>query len=431
MSKSKSRNKKKPQPTRQLPTLQSNNQNASITFDYRSLLSKYNKEEIDKSVVKYYEAVQTWINELLEKIDEIESKKESVVNALNLTTVKLNKKYKSNDALTDEENNILQARHDFLAENYSVRMDIVKNKLLSIKEQATNIEKRIADIISGNDAIQQLALLEKEERVSFGFLADITAKIVRDSLKRIEFFESEQSYVEWVVKKSEAWATKYKKYKTTDYKKFGEICKEEVIDKKNSNRIFKEWQELRLKIESKLQAILEKESQSHIYIKDNNEFAVQQIISELEKYRNSIDSLYLNERKERLSIYQRYAHRENKDTLEEICTKGRIYELTYSFQKAILSIIDNCCKSEDKVFILRWADDILNFQIDSILFAISDSKFDSISMIIIDEFSEIRKTNYEILLSDAEEFSRALERRNDEVQSLIYKMRKGLGDNDE
>ena len=48
----------------------------SSTFDYREMLSVYNIDEIDHSVIKYYEAVQSWIDGLIRKIESYEQQKE-------------------------------------------------------------------------------------------------------------------------------------------------------------------------------------------------------------------------------------------------------------------------------------------------------------------------------------------------------------------
>ena len=85
----------------------------SSEFDYTQLLAKYNLAEIDKSVIKYYQAVQQWTDELLDRLGDFEQQKEEVINDFNLISLKLSKKYEQNDNLTDKENILLQKRQQF------------------------------------------------------------------------------------------------------------------------------------------------------------------------------------------------------------------------------------------------------------------------------------------------------------------------------
>ena len=47
----------------------------TANFDYMTLLNKYDTVSIDKSIIKYYEAVQKWIDELMEYLADFEQQK--------------------------------------------------------------------------------------------------------------------------------------------------------------------------------------------------------------------------------------------------------------------------------------------------------------------------------------------------------------------
>ena len=65
----------------------------SSEFDYTALLAKYDVKAINKSVIKYYQAVQQWTCELIDKLDAYEERKEAVIRDFNLIGLKLSKKY--------------------------------------------------------------------------------------------------------------------------------------------------------------------------------------------------------------------------------------------------------------------------------------------------------------------------------------------------
>lgn len=396
----------------------------SSTFDYTALLAKYDIKSIDSSVIKYYQAVQQWVEELLEKLDYYENEKEDVIRDFNIIGLKLGKKYENIDQLTAEENNLLRERQRYLASRFSLGMNSVKSKLLAVKHQVDELEYRIDEIDNGDDAIHQLALLEKEERASFSFIAENTAKIIRNALKKIEFFEANHQYVVWAIETWEQWTEKYKVFRTTYREELNGSCEEDGIEEEIWQKWFSDWQTLRFRIEQKFQPIVEHELRERVAMVKEDEISVaQQIIAELEVYRNAVDTFFREERK---GIYQNFAFQSNGDIQDKLEAESKLYKLTADFQNALQSIVFNCAKAEDRIFILNWANDLLDIQIDDVLALISDNDLDKISETILTEFSELKKKNYEIYLADAKSYGEEQARRDKQFNSLLFKMRKGL-----
>ena len=420
----------KPRLMEQLQTLQEEIESLqtvvllSSEFDYTALLAKYDIKSIDSSVIKYYQAVQQWTNELLEKLDYYENEKEDVIRDFNIIGLKLGKKYENIDQLTAGENNLLRERQRYFASRFSLGMNSVKSKILAVKHQADELEYRIDEIDNGDDAIHQLALLEKEERASFSFIAENTAKIIRNALKKIEFFEANHQYVVWAIEAWEQWTEKYKVFRTTYREELKGSCEEDGIEEEIWQKWFSDWQTLRFRIEQKFQPIVEHELRSRVAMAEEDEISVaQQIIAELEVYRNAVDTFYREERK---GIYQNFAFQSNGDIQDKLEAESKLYKLTADFQNALQSIVFNCAKAEDRIFILNWANDLLDIQIDDVLALISDNDLDKISETILTEFSELKKKNYEIYLADAKSYGEEQARRDKQFNSLLFKMRKGL-----
>ena len=396
----------------------------SSTFDYTALLAKYDMTAIDNSVIKYYQAVQQWTEELMEKLDYYEKEKETVIHDFNIISLKLGKKYENSDTLTEEENSLLRNRQRDFAVRFSLGMNSIKSKILAVKHQADDLEYRIDEIDSGDDAIHQLALLEKEERASFAFVAENTAKIIRNALKKIEFFEANHEYVVWAINTWETWTEKYKVFKTTYRNEMKGLCEDDGIEEEIWQKWYDDWQALRFRIEQKVQPVIERELRGRIAMLHEDEISVaQQIIAELEVYRNAVDKFYREERK---GIYQNFVFQSGGDIQDKLETENKLYKLTADFQSALQSIIFNCTKAEDRIFILNWANDLLDIQIDDILALISDNDLDSISDTILSEFSRLKQKNYEIYLADAKSYAEEQARRDKQFNSLLFKMRKGL-----
>lgn len=420
----------KPQLLQQLQEVQSQIEDLqkvvllSSTFDYATLLSKYDINSINSSIIQYYQAIQQWIDELLEKLDYYEQVKNDIIRDFNIIGLKLAKKYESSDALTQEENLLLRDRQRYFASRFSLGMNGVKSKLLAIKHQADDLEYRIDEIDNGEDAIHQLALLEKEERASFSFIAENTAKIIRNALKKIEFFEANHQYVVWAVQTWEKWTNDYRVFKTTCLEHLKHICEEDCIEEEVWKNWYLQWQSVRFKIEKKIQPIIEKELRERIAMVSNQEKSVaEQIVNALEIYKNAIDNFYKDERK---GIYQNFVFQSNGEIQERLETESKLYKLTAQFQQTLQGIIFNCAKAEDRIFILNLASDLLDIQIDEVLALVANHDLTQISNAILTEFSKLKQKNYEIYLADAKSYGEEQSRRDKQFNSLIFKMRKGL-----
>ncbi len=277
----------------------------SSTFDYREMLSVYNIDEIDHSVIKYYEAVQSWIDGLIRKIESYEQQKEEIIRDFNIIGLKLSKKYEENDNLTSDENTLMELRQRYFQRNLALGMNSVKSKLLAVKRQADDLEDRIDEIDNGTDSIRELALLEQEQRASFAFIAENTAKIVRNALLKIEFFESHHQYVMDAIDIWETWTADYLVFKTTYKELLKGTCEDDGIEENIWSGWYSNWQKLRFAIEQKVQPVVEYGLKRDIEtVQPDEEGVVKKLISILKQYKDNVDAFYKEERK---SIYQKYA----------------------------------------------------------------------------------------------------------------------------
>ena len=396
----------------------------SSTFNYKFLLSKYNMEEIGSSMIQYYEAVQSWINALLQKLNDYETQKEKVILDFNAISLKLSKKYENNSNLTEQENDLLQQRQEFFRKNLSLGMHSVKSKLLAVKKQADDLENRIDEINEGQNSIKELALLEKEERINFSFLAENTAKIIKNALLKIEFFEQQHQFVLHAIEIWESWTEDYKVFKTTYKEDLKNSCKEDDVEEEIWTKWYEDWTKLRFAIEQKIQPIIERGLKSIIPVSSSHDKTVaERLIAVLENYKNNIDKFYLEARK---GIYQKYVFQSGGELQEKFETEGILYGFTATLQTELQNILFDCKNAEDRIFILNWANSLLDISIDEILAFVADNDLQSISQEILTEFASLKQKNYDIYLADAKAYAKEKEKREKEYNSLVFKMRKDL-----
>lgn len=396
----------------------------SSDFDYTALLAKYDIKAIDTSLIKYYQAVQQWCRELMEKVDSYEEQKASVIKDFNLISLKLSKKYEANSNLTEAENILLCDRQHFFQKNFSLGMNSVKTKILAVKKQADALEYRIDEIDEGENSLRELAELEQEKRVSFAFLAENTAKIIKNALRKIEYFEANHTFVMNAVNIWENWTEGYRVFKTTYKEDMKHDCEDDGIEEEIWSAWYQDWQQLRYAIELKMQPVIERGLHGSMPTNKEVKTSVpEQLIHILDDYKKQIDKFYKEERK---GIYQKFAFQAGGDLQEKFETESSLYKFVAMLQSELQDIIFNCKNAEDRVWILNWANSLLDIQIDEVLKFVANNDLQKISNTILDEFAALKQKNYDIYLADAKAYSEEKARREKAYNSLIFKMRKDL-----
>ena len=395
-----------------------------IEFNYEELLKKYDTESIDKSVIKYYKAIQSWTNDLMNKLDLYEKEKEDTIQNFNLISLKLSKEYENDKNLTEEENSIFKNRQKYFKSKLLLGLNSTKDKILAVRNAADNIKNRLDDINSGTDPLRELGILENETRASFELVAENTANIITEALEKINFFENNSSYINKAVEILEKWTDDYKIFKTAYKEKLKVISEEDDIEEEIWGEWYKEWENKRILIENKIQPVIDK-GFDHSKMGDNNEIvsSIISMVDVLEKYKNSIDSFYLEERK---AIHQKYAFVPGGELREKFEMEKMVYDYASEFCDDIQKIVFGCEVTENKIFILKWSNDIMDLHIDDVLAFVADKDLQKISKKVLAEFAAIKKKNYDVYLSDAKSYSEAKAQRDKEYNSLMYKMRKEL-----
>lgn len=397
--------------------------NTPVNFNYTDLLSKYNLTEIDKSVIKYYQSVSQWLNELLDNLDGFEQQKQNIINEFNNITLKLSSQL-SNNGLSVEENNLLQKRQRFLQGKLSLDMSIVKRRLLAIKEQAEDAKDRIELINGSENFFKDLAQLEKEDRPSFALVAEDTANILMNALQRINYIETNRRFATVAVDIWEQWTEDYKIFKTKDKEELKNSAEQDGIDESIWQSWYADWQKLRFTIEEKIQPALARGLKGDIPTEKENEITViEQLIRCLEMYKEDIDKFYLEERK---SIYQKYAFVPGGDLQDKFEAEGELYKRTAKFQSDLQEIIFSCSKTADRMFILKWAENLLDIQIDEIIAFVADKDLQQISREVLQSFSALKQKNYDAYLNDAKAYGQEKANREKQYNSLMFKMRNEL-----
>lgn len=399
----------------------------SSTFDYNTILINYDINSIDSSIIKYYEAIQSWIDDLISKLQYFEDTKWDIIKEFNVCGLKLSRKYEDNAKLDKEENLLLKNRQTFLRKNIDLGMSSIKTKLLSVKNQADIVESRIEEINDSENSITLLAELEEEKRASFKFIAENTANIIKNALIKVEYFEANKDFVTNIINSESKWSENYKVFKTKDKEELKSLSEEDGVEEAIYMSWYQDWRNKKYILEKSFTELIKQGIKKSIVsiIKDDNEskYMIEEVINILETYSENIDAFYKNERK---NIHQKYAFEPSGDIQEKLKVESDLYKITSKFQSDLQNIIFKLDSAEERIFLLKWAEEIIDLQVNEVLFFVKDKEFNKISETILNQFADLKRSNIENYISDAQLYSQEKSNREKQFNSLMYKMRKEL-----
>ncbi len=399
------------------PIKEPTQKNLPVPFDYTPILAEFNLPELEDSPIKYFNAVLSVSDELLDVLQELETAQADTIAESLQIAIKLNAKYVDNPNLTAEENSLLAERQKFLSKRLELNTDEPKLKILFVKAQAEKFFERLDKINEGDNSICELAELKAESRVDFKFLVENLERIITAAQNKIKFFIEHKDLVANIVDSQYEWTDSYKAFKTSLYEELFAICCDNNIDEEIFSKWYDDWKEKRFAIEQRFMPLVEFAFKGHL----NDSFG--RVIDVLQSYRNSVDKFYLHERK---NIYQKFAFTAGGDLQEKFETENELYKLAEKLQRDLQEIIFSTDKTETRIFILRWSEPLLNLPIDAISDFIREKELDAISKEILTQFAELRQKNFAMYIADSKAYSKAIQQREKDYNALIFNMRKGL-----
>ena len=386
----------------------------SLPFSREKILAGYNLNEISSSLFRYNDAVKSLADLLLDRLKIYETSKQSTIQKFSSITSKLQTKYIPSSHLTDEENKLLADRQKVLSQELQLDMSDVKNKIINVKVQIERLEQRIDEINCGENSLTELAALNRN-CPDFSFVADNLLNLIAKWKDTLKFFDDNEWYVSNIADAQLAWTDSYKSFKTSLREELAADCRNDGIDEEIFSAWYDDWQKKRFAIEERYLPLTEFLLKGHVNI--FNTFWI------LDCYKDSVDKFYLHERK---NIYQKFAFTAGGDLQEKFETESELYKLAEKFQRDLQEIIFSRGKTEERIFLLRWSEPLLNISIDEISNFIRDKELDAISEEVLTQFAELRRQNFAAYIADSQAYSDAVQKREKEFNALIFRMRKDL-----
>lgn len=400
----------------QLPEPQPQNLFTS-DFNYRQEMQHYSLVEINNSVWQYSKAAQQWLNYLLTQIDDWANRHQHLLaHALELNNI-LAKKLPSSKHLTEAEQQFLNARHQQLQQTLNFGLDVPRHALIDLLQQAQGLEQQLNTTTS----LTLLAQLEQQARPSFSLLAEHSATLCTQTLKKLEWLENSLAFVQAIVTSEQQTTADYlillDKYQQ-DLTQYG---KDSSVEPEHIDAWFAEWRQERLQILQQWQPLIQAGLQSVL-----SEKTVLDTLVCMQDYQQQLDKFYLQNR---LGIHTTYAGMPNDNRLEKLGKEQELTKLNHHFMQQLETVIFATETTAQKIWLVRFSDvwqqnivqEITQFLANQQLIERSD-----IVQIMSEEMRKLQQQNLASYLQDAKSYSQALAQREQDVNTLVFKMRKAL-----
>jgi hypothetical protein len=394
----------------------------SIDFNYRQILMSYNIKESNSSSIKYYGSCKNWINELISGLDEFEQEQHVTIADIMNIQKQLNIEYEENQSFSEAENDFFSNKVQDAIKLFDFTFTEVKNSLYKfLKESEQNLQTLNA-IDQHANPIEQLAIIESKPRPDFAVFADYTGLKLEEKFKKFAWFEENSEAIKQMIGEISYFYQEYLEFIETESQKFKEKNLKESIDAENIDLWFSEWRRERFLILNKLHNVLDSfGSEKKLSVE-----VLLNIFTALKNYQAEINNFYFEET---ANIHQKFAFQSGGDLQEKFEREMELSKINYKLSNSLRDIIFDCKSSTDKIYLVRWAKEWFDLQVDQIINFTATREIQDITPAFkeaLDKIELLKRQNFEIFLNDVKKYTEVAKRNNDDYNSLMFKMRKEL-----
>lgn len=386
-------------------------------FNYLIELQHYHCQDINQSSLKYAQALQQWATQLLIKLDEFCQQHSPLMAIANQLHQRLHSDISINDSVADDLP-LLVARDEYLQQQLNFDLNVLRQKLLNFVEQGLTLQQQLLASANSSDVLSQLSTIQQNARPSFEFVAEYTSYLVTHYLNKLEWLQANQQAIQTLVEIHYQWLVNFDEFTSKDYAQFMALAQKERIDNNLAELWFNEWRQQRRIIETQLLPLYQ--------LAFNQQCDLQTAIdtaNRLQQYQQAIDQFY---KKERLACHQRYAFTTNGQQQEQYETQLQLFKLASQFETNIEKILFAIPNVATRMQLLRWSETMTQQHFNQLHQQTELCVNNDIWQTIRAELRQLQQRSLETFIQDIAYFSQERKKRDDELNSLIYKMRKEL-----
>ncbi len=319
------------------------------------------------------------------------------------------------ESCTEGDHQLIHQRTKYLSEHLNFGMESLNSDLLSFKEEAVSL------IYELNNAknLQAVYKFNKKELPDFYLIAEQTSALFSAQLLKVEMFKNNQETFNQIADIHEKWRNNLREFLNVTKSHFNKHCKKNKIEEELFTKWYNEWSEIRLSIERHIEPLIKAGIEKVLPFKE-----IIRISDLTSKFlTDEYDLLYS---KQLIPIYQyHYSDKKTGELLLTLEKESLIHKILSKFRSKIEDIIFDVDTNEGRLFIVRWAQDWYEEQIDNIVtFTANKDVSDKIAKDTLKDLHELKQRNFETVLLDKKAYAEANKELTDAFNALMFKMRK-------
>ncbi|MDX9978360.1 MAG: hypothetical protein RBS16_10080, partial [Candidatus Cloacimonadales bacterium] len=281
-------------------------------------------------------------------------------------------------------------------------------------------EEAVSLIYELNNAknLQAVYKFNKKELPDFYLIAEQTSAMFSDQLLKVEMFKNNQETFNQIADIHEKWRNNLREFLNVTKSHFTEHCKKNNIEEELFTKWYNEWSEIRLSIERHIEPLIKAGIEKVLPFKE-----IIRISDLTSKFlTDEYDQLYS---KQLIPIYQKYAFDKKTGEIHLTLEKESfIQNILSKFRSEIEDVIFDVDTNEGRLFIVRWAQDWYEEQIDNIVtFTANKDISDKIAKDTLKDLHELKQRNFETVLLDKKAYAEANKELTESFNALMFKMR--------
>ena len=407
----------------QVEKLQTENSKTIVVFDYKDVLDKTDIEAANSSTEQYFEAVRSTSNSILSVLVEYRKANESVIKDALSVKLRCLKRYNEYANLEQREKELLENRQSFFENRLTLGLDRLEARIRDFKKEADQYFVQLDESYYNDYGVYGTTELEFKPKKNFSQFLAMVKRLVQGTVEKVEFFRKNGRLIKSIVDYWETWDEEYRLLKTDKLQRLKTICDETDIEEVYYKEWYQDWIQKRFAIEERFLPLVQFVMDGNLLNENENISVAEKILEVLKTYKDNLDRFYLSERK---SIHQKNVVQNEDRLLENVETEIEINKTTNSFFKDLTTIIFECENSEERIFLLKWAQPLLDLPLDTIICYANGQETLEIFKNVITEFVALKRYNLLEYLEDCTAFNEALKIREKDFNDIAYRMIKGL-----
>ena len=301
-------------------------------------------------------------------------------------------------------NNIQQ----YLLKKFDFSLQNLEEKLLQFKSESIAYLEKIDCVYS----LWQYA--ENHPSIDFNLIGEAITRLFNNQIIKVTQFSESVDFLTALFSKVNALFTANQHFITAQKEQFRLNCDKAYVEGSFAD-LFTEWQTEITALENHYLPIIEA-----CFIGTISQSATIETLSLFENYRKAVDNFFLTER---IALIHEYDENPKSAFLQKIDMESKLFKSRCALRMGLKALMSNDAAHLTKKLLNAESQSLLTRQVGNLL---TISKDANISQVLQTEFNELQQRNFEIYLADVEQYGNELDKRDKDIQGLLFKMKKDL-----